>query len=142
MNKQKNTTFKQNLTEDSKPEFVGQIVDIFEDYLEAKNISLVNQEREDAIDEGEIDEEEAAILYGDSYDMIGSEIEFAIDQYSLYDSPVVDKSAMADITKAIIEGFKDAVKDGEAEDVPDADLDELSEKVKDVFISWELFSEN
>lgn len=47
------------------PEFIGQIIDIFEDFLDARGVVLKNDERD--ADE-DLDPEEAANIYGDDYD--------------------------------------------------------------------------
>ena len=47
------------------PEFVGQIIDIFEDFLDARGVVLKNEERDTDED---LDPEEAANIYGDDYD--------------------------------------------------------------------------
>ena len=56
------------------PEFIGQILDIFEDYLEEKGISVSNQDRDEAIADGE-DPEGLCILYGTEYGNLQSSIE-------------------------------------------------------------------
>lgn len=50
-----------------KPEFIGQIIDIFEDFLEDRGIQLQNDERDEDPD--------AAIIYGTDYCELHSEIE-------------------------------------------------------------------
>lgn len=47
------------------PEFIGQIIDIFEDFLDARSVVLKNDERDTDED---LDPEEAANIYGDDYD--------------------------------------------------------------------------
>ena len=49
-----NTLIEKNLED----EFVGQIIDIFEDFLESKDIKLENTDKTD---------EDAAIIYGSDY---------------------------------------------------------------------------
>lgn len=46
---------------DDRAEFLGQIIDIFEDYLDAKRIQIPNPEKEDS-------GEDAANIYGTDYD--------------------------------------------------------------------------
>lgn len=48
-------------------EFIGQIIDIFEDFLESKGIDIQNEEKEES--------EGPAILYGSDYGEIQSELE-------------------------------------------------------------------
>lgn len=56
------------------PELVGQILDIFEDFLEAKGIQIDNPDKEDAIADGE-DPESIAILYGMDYGELKDDVE-------------------------------------------------------------------
>ena len=51
-----NTPIEKNLED----EFVGQIIDIFEDFLESKGIELENTNKTG-------DDEDAAIIYGSDY---------------------------------------------------------------------------
>ena len=57
------------------PEFVGQLIDIFEDFLEERNVVLENSEREE--------DEDAAIIYGTDYGELQSAIEFMLDAWHL-----------------------------------------------------------
>ena len=47
-------------------EFIGQIIDIFEDFLEERGVTLPNDEREQ--------DEDAAIIYGTDYDQLQTEL--------------------------------------------------------------------
>lgn len=63
-----------------RAEFKGQIVDIFEDYLDNNGYKLNNAERDQAIEDGDYDDpNEAANIWGDDYDAIGDEVEFILD---------------------------------------------------------------
>lgn len=53
---------------DDVPEFVGQIIDIFEDFLEERNVNLQNDEREQS-------DADAAIIYGTDYGQLQEELE-------------------------------------------------------------------
>ena len=50
------------------PEFTGQIIDIFEDFLELKGITIPNPERDE-------DPDNTAIIYGSDYGMLQDKIE-------------------------------------------------------------------
>lgn len=54
------------ITPENQPEFIGQIIDIFEDFLTEKGITLNNPEIQEAIDEGE-DPKDLAIISGSDY---------------------------------------------------------------------------
>ena len=54
------------ITPENRPEFIGQIIDIFEDFLTEKGVTLNNPEIQEAIDEGE-DPKDLAIISGSDY---------------------------------------------------------------------------
>ena len=54
------------LVEGDLQEFVGQIIDVFEDFLEAKNITIQNEEK--------TYDPDAAIIYGTDYDELQEDI--------------------------------------------------------------------
>lgn len=54
------------ITPENQPEFIGQIIDIFEDFLTEKGVTLNNPEIQEAIDEGE-DPKDLAIISGSDY---------------------------------------------------------------------------
>lgn len=54
------------ITPENQPEFIGQIIDIFEDFLTKKGVTLNNPEIQEAIDEGE-DPKDLAIISGSDY---------------------------------------------------------------------------
>ena len=53
--------------EDEKVEFIGHIIDIFEDFLEDNGIEIPNSERED--------ENNSAIIYGSDYGRLQEDLE-------------------------------------------------------------------
>ena len=55
------------VTEKDRLEFIGQIIDIFEDFLEEKGIEIQNDEKEDS--------ENPAIIYGTDYGDLSDDIE-------------------------------------------------------------------
>jgi len=55
------------VTEKDRLEFIGQIIDIFEDFLEEKGIEIQNDEKEDS--------ENPAIIYGTDYGGLSDYIE-------------------------------------------------------------------
>lgn len=56
------------------PEFVGQIIECFEDFLEERHIHIPNPERAAAMQAGE-DPDSVAIIYGSDYGELQSYIE-------------------------------------------------------------------
>ncbi len=124
---------------DSKSEFVGQIVDLFEDYLDANNIRLKNTDREDAIAEGDIEPEEAAIIYGDHYDIIGDTVANDIETYSLMDKQFESLMESQEAVEDIIGSFHNLLKEGGyIKDIPKPDIETLKGDIRDTFEHWGL----
>lgn len=48
-------------------EFIGQFIDVFEDFLDSKGICIDNADRDE-------DDDNAAIIYGEDYDILADEI--------------------------------------------------------------------
>lgn len=67
------------IADNEKEEFIGQIIDTFEDFLEAKRIRIDNPEKNEA---GNDDEETVAIIYGTDYGMIHDDIESTLKNWS------------------------------------------------------------
>lgn len=61
---EKNVTIE--IKENDFPEFLGQIIDVFEDFLEEKGINILNEEKKESDD--------PAILYGSDYALLESDI--------------------------------------------------------------------
>lgn len=68
---------------DNAGEFVGQIIDLFEDFLESKGIKIPNDEKEQS--------ENPAILYGTDYEFLQSGIEETLMNWKLLPDPVSGK---------------------------------------------------
>lgn len=58
-------------------EFIGQIIDIFEDFLDEKGVVIENPERD------EDDEEMAANIYGSDYDRLSNGITDTLKRWSV-----------------------------------------------------------
>lgn len=63
------------LNADDKAEFYGQLIDVFEDFLEARGIAKedVNPDREDT--------EDTAIIYGEDYDELREGLSAVIENW-------------------------------------------------------------
>jgi hypothetical protein len=80
------------LTREDLPEFVGQIIDIFEDFLEEKNVNIENPEKAEAVNDGE-DPESICILYGSDYGELQTQIETTLVLWGLIEE---DDSLLAE----------------------------------------------
>ena len=125
-------------------EFKGQIVDIFEDYFAEHNVVLNNEDKQTAIDDGE-DPDNLAIIYGEDYDVIGDEIEYAIN-LKMSHGYVIDKSLMESISTATIDAaitllanIDDETKRAEIILTMTNDKPALKNKIRDTFVNWNLY---
>ena len=60
------------INEMNKPELIGNIIDIFEDFLDGKSVIIPNPERDE---DPELDAESSANLYGEDYDSLSTSLE-------------------------------------------------------------------
>lgn len=60
------------INEMNKPELIGNIIDIFEDFLDGKSVIIPNPERDE---DPELDAESSANLYGEDYDFLSTSLE-------------------------------------------------------------------
>lgn len=74
------------LTEENSSEFIGQIIDIFEDFLDEKNIVIPNPEKDDNRDSYEDPDSEIANLYGSDYGEIQTALEDMMDRWDIRSS--------------------------------------------------------
>lgn len=64
------------IKETDRAEFIGQIIDIFEDFLEARKIDIPNPDKEDS-------GENAAIIYGMDYGELQSNLEAMMQSWGV-----------------------------------------------------------
>lgn len=64
------------------PELVGELIEIFEDFLAERGIEIENPEKQEAIADGE-DPESICILYGTDYGEIQSLVEETLINWKL-----------------------------------------------------------
>ena len=62
---------KYPIIQEDEEEFIGQIIDTFEDFLDDKGIVVENEERDT---DGDLDAETSANIYGADYDYISDEL--------------------------------------------------------------------
>lgn len=64
------------IKQENRTEFLGQLIDVVEDWLEEKGIDIPNEER---------DELNAAIIYGSDYDKLQNEFNSIMESYHVFD---------------------------------------------------------
>ena len=84
----KSVVKKYIVPDERKSEFIGQIIDIFEDFLCDKNVHIENEERFEYADG---DEEGLAIIFGTDYDIIRAELEAMMVSWNIMEPDVLDK---------------------------------------------------
>ena len=68
------------IKEEERLEFLGQIIDVFDDFLERKDIRIPSSDTE--MEENNVLEGNTARIYGDDYAEIEAEIEELLDNWS------------------------------------------------------------
>lgn len=129
------------LTEDSVAEFKGQIVDILEDYLQERGITLKSEERNETIREGDADKQEVAIIFGSLYDIIGDEIDYLIEYYNLFRTGSFsyyreETDAICSIADSYLRVLEEGGLDDETFEI--VDWCHLRAKILEMFVNWEL----
>lgn len=78
-----NILFKENskIDPDLIPELTGQIIDIFEDFLDTKQITIPNPERDEYKSEDPLDT--VANIYGEDYDYLETQIKETLKRWNL-----------------------------------------------------------
>lgn len=78
-----NILFKENtkVNPNDIPELTGQFIDIFEDFLEEKQITIPNPERNEYKSNDPLDT--AAIIYGSDYDYLETKIKETLEHWNL-----------------------------------------------------------
>lgn len=64
------------IKQENRTEFLGQLIDVVEDWLEEKGIDIPNEEK---------DELNAAIIYGSDYDKLQSGFNSIMKSYHVFD---------------------------------------------------------
>lgn len=64
------------IKQENKTEFLGQLIDVVEDWLEEKGIDITNEEK---------NELNAAIIYGSDYDKLQSGFNSIMESYHVFD---------------------------------------------------------
>lgn len=142
--------YMSKLNKESFPEFIGQIIDIFEDFCTDTEIVISNDERHEEVlnyieDMKCASEEEAekdcefAIIYGEDYDHIADEIRFVCENYiivSRNDLECAADNAISAFNAIIL--TRGAYKNGDRIVVTDEMNAYLKKKLDAVFDAWEI----
>ena len=83
------------------PEFVGQIIDIFEDFLKEKNINIENPEK------SEIEDNEA-IIYGSDYDSLRDSLVSMMKAWDIIDEEVLPGNSNANLDSLMLKMMIDS----------------------------------
>lgn len=128
-----------------KAEFVGQIVDTFEDYFTDNNIIWPNPDR-DAEEDVSDDITNTAIIYGLDYDVITNDVEYFLDNNyvdgELFNKEDIDAISLQTFNNALslLDKIEDSADKNNAINKMNADKDTLIDKIIDTFVEWELYT--
>ena len=76
------TTKKFPIAPEDVPEFIGQVIDTFEDFLDEKQIIIQNPERDEDL---ALNPEDSANIYGSDYGFLSTEIRTILENWKLTD---------------------------------------------------------
>ena len=79
------------LNNDTQQKFICEIIEHFENFLDAKGIELDNPEKQEAIDTGE-EEDSIANIYGTDYGWLQSDIEGSLKSWGLIEDDPVENN--------------------------------------------------
>lgn len=83
------SSLSNKLDADTQQEFICEIIEHFENFLDMKGIELDNPEKQEAVDAGE-DEESIANIYGTDYGWLQSDIEASLKSWGLIKEGVTE----------------------------------------------------
>ena len=128
------------LRESEMAEFIGQVVDIFEDYLTEKNIDLYCEDREEALQEGD---DGVAIIYGSLYDIVTDAIWYFKEENSS-NEPLTEldrQILLNSFVHTVLDSYREILEQGRYEErLPNDDWNFLQEKVKETISNWDIYS--
>ena len=132
--KREDMIMRRTFTENDMPELKGQFVDILEDALAETNAVIPNEDRDEAVKDGE-DPEELAIIYGEDYDIIGDTVEHIILNYCLDKIPAKTGPARIQAIYGVLNAYQRIIAKAQFPDgAPDMDL--LKQKITETFRAW------
>lgn len=127
-------------TSSDMAELKGQVVDILEDALANANAAIANEDRDEAVAEGE-DPDGLAIIYGFDYDVIGDVVCEQVLSNNLEASPASDDTSKSRITGAVMDAYNEIIGKAEfpGQGFTPGDLENFKALVADTFMNWGLF---
>ena len=113
--------------EDNMAEFCGQIVDMFEDYLEEKGVTpdmLPNEDRDAE------DDECAAIIYGEDYDIIADNTRDELTMLDFDTRKNFPLGIVLMVARHIVEGYHEVANKIQGVSLTDKDIEYLELRVE------------
>lgn len=128
------------IAENDYPEFAGQIIDMLEDWLEEKGV------KPDMLPNDREDDENAAIIFGEDYDLISETIRDEADKHNLIshengdsaEEKTLSTEEKADMANNIFESMAEVIIKIKGFSVTNDEAEEIKENViLDTFKNWE-----
>lgn len=122
-------------------ELKGQVVDVLEDALEEKNAIILNEDRENAIEDGE-DEDDLAIIFSEDYDIIADTVRDIVLKDNLEEHPACTNEQKDNIMNRIMESYQEVIDKAKFpnDGFDDTEMAWLKQKVTYIFVNWNLFA--
>lgn len=122
------------ITKDNLPEFIGQLIDVYEDVFTEAGVMLKNPERDDDIENGDVDTDSAAIIYGTDYGILSDAIEAIAE-------PLINtnrKGATQEIIQAIDTAAGCFLSEGRMDPVPESCCRKILDKLAETCRNWNI----
>ena len=126
----------------SVAEFKGQIVDIFEDYLSERGITAENLPNEDRDEYEAYHREDAAIIFGEDYDIIADGVQHELDTNDLMvgGPALTSQDDVIKVVNNIYATYEEVAAKLVNTDfaLSDEDANHLKEEIRQTFLKWGL----
>ncbi len=137
-----------HLNNNNLTEFKGQIINIFENFCDNRNIKIVNKERDEYNkNAGWTYDENPVKIFGQDYDLIGNEIEFfMVAEFHTVDGYTLDKNDFHRLCKVLLNRFDSIItdrgtdKDGKTPYLFIKDTALLAHSIENTCRKWNLLS--
>lgn len=121
------------------PEFIGQVIDVCEDFLDEEGITIQNEERDEAIASGE-DADGLAQIYGSHYDLIAGVMRRTLEKNICCNTKLTSDEVQS-LSAKVVETTLFELSRNDINDNQYNHAKDLQKKIIETFKNWELVSD-
>lgn len=122
------------ITKENIPEFIGQLIDVYEDVFTEAGITLKNPERDDDIENGDVDSGSAAIIYGTDYNMLSDAVEPIAESLAGTNR----EGTVREIIHAIDAAISCFLSEGRMDPIPEPCCRKILDKLAETCKNWNI----